>query len=565
MKKSTQFMSCLALLLILASGIARAQNSQSAWAVGVEVPEQGRANILNLPEDQWMQYQNAGKIHAQIYPVSMTGILIPYRPMKNFIESRDPNSLKDFLNKIIRNVSGFKTFDALLSRLGLHQYPKIEDEGVYQVPYPGNERPQYRMGFGLIERDGVKGFTVSCAGCHTGELFGKKVLGLTNRFPRANDYFVKAKAAAQYYNEPFFRYWTRANAAESAMMNDTVIHLNRVAVKQPIVLGLDTSLAQVSLSLNLRAEDEYATPSSQFEKNPRHGDILETMPADSKPAVWWNTKYKNRWLSDGSVISGNPIFTNLIWNEIGRGTDLRELEMWLVENKKTVDELASTVFGSKAPVITDFFPAEKIDLGRAKIGEEVYNDTCARCHGVYEKAWNQAGSESLPLADQLKTTKVIPKKFTPVKDVGTDPNRRLGMKSLEKLNALSISQKNNVVIKAQPGYVPPPLVGIWARWPYMHNNSIPNLCALLTPAKARPSAYYAGEARKQDTDFDFECNGYPLGAKTPANWKEPAFLYDTRRPGMSNSGHDEGILIEDGKEVLSTEDKKNLIMYLQTL
>ena len=71
---------------------------------------------------------------------------------------------------------------------------------------------------------------------------------------------------------------------------------------------------------------------------------LNYHPVDSKPSVWWNLKYKNRWLSDGSVVSGNPIFTNILWNEIGRGSDLKELEKWLDDNSKVVEDMTSFVF-----------------------------------------------------------------------------------------------------------------------------------------------------------------------------------------------------------------------------
>lgn len=539
--------------------------AQADWTTSARVPEDGRANVLNLSQESFEAYRDAGKIHAQIYPVTVTGVLPPVQPVRNFIEDRSWNPLKELLNKVIRNVTGFTSFDGFLARLGLHTYPKETDQGVYAVPYPDNRRPQTRMGYGEIERAGATGFTFSCAACHASELFGKRVLGLTNRFPRANEFFVKAKKITGYYNSWFFQHWTNATAAEAALMDEAVRNLDRVEVKDPIALGLDTSLAQVSLSLNRRGADAYATPSSLAQKNPRKDPILDDYPADSKPAVWWNVKYKNRWLSDGSVISGNPIFTNIIWNEIGRGADLRILENWLAQNQQIVDELTAAVFSSEAPRITDFFPAEKIDVGRAKLGEQLFKQSCARCHGQYEKAWSLPGSENWPKEMQLRTTKVIPRRNTPVEDVGTDPYRRLGMKSLEQLNRLSISQKNGIVIQAQDGYVPPPLVGIWARWPYMHNNSVPSLCAVLTNSKQRPSAYYAGEAKDPNTDFDFECNGYPLGQKTPASWKASDFYYDTRKRGMSNAGHDEGIFLENGKEIFTVEDKINLIQYLQTL
>lgn len=555
----------LIILFSILAGSLLAKAEGADWSPSTEVPEQGRANIFNLNSVQFVQYRDAGKIHAQIYPVAVTGALPPLQPVLTLIESDSGNPLKELLSKVLSSVTGFKNFDGFLSILGLHKYPKTTDVGVYAVPYPEGKRPDYRMGFGVLERNGARGFVFSCAACHSSELFGKVVLGMTNRFPRANELFVKSKKAAGLYNAWFFQHWTGATDAESNLMDKFIYNMGRVDVKEPLVTGLDTSLAQVALSLNRRQQDAYATPSEVVQENPRPDAFLEDYPADSKPSVWWNVKYKNRWLTDGSVISGNPIFTNIIWNEVGRGSDLRVLENWLQSNQKIIDELTTAVFASEAPRITDFFPAESIDLGRAKAGEQIFNQNCARCHGVYEKAWSLAGADAWPKEMQLRTSKVIPKKYTPVVDVGTDPYRRLGMKSLEQLNNLEISQKNNIVIKAQPGYVPPPLVGIWARWPYMHNNSIPSLCAVLTPAKQRPQFYFAGEARDKEKDFDFSCNGYPLAEKTPEAWKQGEFLYMTTRRGMSNAGHDEGIFLANGKEILSAQDKKNLIQYLQTL
>jgi hypothetical protein len=223
------------------------------------------------------------------------------------------------------------------------------------------------------------------------------------------------------------------------------------------------------------------------------------------------------------------------------------------------------VFSIEAPRYTDFFPASRIDLEKAKTGEKIFNSTCSRCHGVYDKAWNSADASLLSPEDQLKTTAVHYAKKTFVVDVGTDPSRYLGMKSLEKLNDLAISKRNQTVIEAQKGYVPPPLVGIWARWPYFHNNSAPSLCAVLTAAPQRPAMYYAGAAESPERDFDSHCSGYPLGEATPAEWKTKTFLYDTSREGMKNTGHDQGIFIKDGKEILTAGDKLALIQFLQTL
>lgn len=134
------------------------------------------------------------------------------------------------------------------------------------------------------------------------------------------------------------------------------------------------------------------------------------------------------------------------------------------------------------------------------------------------------------------------------------------------LNRLAISKSIGTVVEPQKGYVPPPLDGVWARWPYFHNNSIPNLCALLTPASKRPVTYVAGKAINKETDFDQECVGYPLGDKAPAAWKkDPEFLYDTRKEGLSNKGHDDRIFIKDGQEIYSQAQKLELIEFLKTL
>jgi mono/diheme cytochrome c family protein len=283
--------------------------------------------------------------------------------------------------------------------------------------------------------------------------------------------------------------------------------------------------------------------------------------------VWWTAKYKTRWLSDGSVVSGNPIFTNIIWNEIGRGADLESVESWLAENPHVVDELTAMVFASRSPRYTDFFPAESIDVAQAKEGEKLFVENCARCHGVYEKAWSRSDAALLTPEESLRTDRILYHARTPVVDVGTDAHRAQGMAGLaEGLNRLSISQRNGVVVEVESGYVPPPLEGIWARWPYFHNNSVPSLCAVLTRSAERPRTFYAGEAENKDTDFDVDCVGYPLEAKAPASWKRnTARRMDTRRRGLGNQGHDEGIFLDGGKERYTPAQKRALIAFLKTL
>lgn len=534
------------------------------WREGFPVPVGGNPNPFHLEPESFARAREAGRLHAQLYPVEVTGLLPPLRPVREFFDKATYDPLKTLLKSLVIGFTGLETFDDILRWIGLHPYPLESDTGVYSVPYPGGKRPEHPMGFTVIERRGAQGFTLSCAECHSANLFGKTVLGLTNRFPRANATFIHGKTMALLAEPHLFQLYNGATDEETELLKDLRDRVRAIGVKRPLLLGLDTSLAQVALSLARRGSDPYAERSPYRELFPRKS-LLAEMPADSKPAVWWNVKYKNRWLSDGSVLSGNPIFTNLLWNEIGRGADLHELEAWLDRSSDIIRELTTAVFSSEAPRFTDFFPAETFPIDSARRGELVFNQRCARCHGIYEKAWSQPDAENLRPEELLKTTLVRYHEKTPVVNVGTDPLRRLGMHSLEILNDLAISKKHGILVQAQPGYVPPPLVGIWARWPYFHNNSIPSLCALLTRPEERPQIYYAGPAEDRDRDFDRDCNGYPTGEAVPASWKRRVFRFDTSVEGLSNQGHAEGIFLKDGKELLSPSEKQDLIHFLQTL
>ncbi|OYZ24552.1 MAG: hypothetical protein B7Y39_01180 [Bdellovibrio sp. 28-41-41] len=572
MKKDFQFSrqgrlasACFMLALtITAHAQTESKTQDPQWAAQYRL-EEPRPNPYQLDEAEFQKSKNQGQWHTQYYPIEVTGVLPPLRPIKKILDNDFRNPLIRLLQDLFQKLNIFKSFDDLMKWLGLNPYPDKNETGIYKVYVPEDKVINHRFGMGMMERGGATGFTLSCMVCHSSSLFGKTVFGLTNRFPRANEFFLRATQAIKVAPAPFFQVYTASTPSEMKLYKDIQTNLRSVGAVTPLALGLDTSLAQVALSLQKRNPDAWATKNSYYEKHPR-ADYLDSTPADSKPAVWWNLKYKNRWLSDGSVISGNPILTNILWNEIGRGTDLQKLSDWIDTNENVIRDLTSAVFSAQAPRITDFFSENQIDIRSAQRGEELFKENCSSCHGAYHKNWSLTEFASAPISEQIKTYRVDYKKQTQVKDVGTDPYRYLGMKSLEKLNQLQISQNNGIVIQAQKGYVPPPLVGIWARWPYFHNNSIPNLCELLTPASLRTKEFYQGPAVDKTKDFDFDCNGYPAPNAAPVAWKkDPELKFDTRKKGMGNMGHDESIFLVDGQEILSTTDKKDLIHFLQTL
>lgn len=551
MKMSLRQCSSVALFALVFLSSQKALTREPNWSKDHPVPADGRRNPYALPESQFQSSVRAGKLHALHYPVADSGIKVPYEPVRRLLAAQSDHPIKYLLMKLFGAVSNFTSFDQVENWLGLHSYPKENGFGSHEIPWPETGRPEHRMGFTVIGTPLGAAFTVSCAECHVGHLFGRKIIGMSNRFPRANEFFVRGLAGIEYISENLFRWQLDASPAEMEMFRNLKYSTRFIEAKSPAQLGLDTSLAQVSLSLAKRLQNPH-----------REAYTLRDHVTDSKPAVWWTAKYKNRFLSDGSVVSGNPIFTNIIWNEVGRGTDLNLLTTWLSNNPDIIRDLTNAVFANEPPQVTDFFPAGRIDESEARRGEQIFNKTCARCHGEYEKAWSLPSLQDRPWSERLRTIAVHYPRQTPVVDVGTDPNRYLGMNYLTPLNDLDLSQKNGILIAPQKGYVPQPLVGIWARWPYLHNNAIPSLCVLLTPAERRPRFYWAREANNPDVDFDWDCNGYPM--TEPAN-KDPQYLYDTRRSGMTNVGHSEGILVKDGVEQLTEADRRALIRFLQTL
>ncbi|MCB9683108.1 MAG: hypothetical protein H6733_16710 [Alphaproteobacteria bacterium] len=535
------------------------------WSTAASIPDgTDRRNIFDLDPDQLDEVAARGRQHALLYPIDVSGMLLPYAPIKRFFDEPSDDPQTAVLQGLAAQTVGLDALDDLFVRVGLPRYNGDDAEGIYDIPAPDVPHDGY-MGATVLDTQWGEALTFSCAACHAGRLLGRSVMGLTNRRPGANAFFDLGKTVLPMVSDEAFAQFMGATPDEVAMVHRSRENLARIGVLAPQTLGLDTSLAQVAMSLARRGTDPYAERDVDAEAIPRPTP-LRTEVADSKPMPWWTLRYKTRWLADGSIVQGNPIFTNFLWNEIGRGTDLHELEDWLVDNRWIADELTVAVFATDAPRWTDFFEPATIDLDAARRGQALFGDHCAACHGTYDKAWDAADAASLDDVARLATTTVHYAAATPVVDVDTDPGRYQGIPHFgDQLNALAISAWMETVVEGQVGYVPPPLDGIWARYPYLHNGSVPTLCDLLTPSEERPTLFWQGPSEDAATDFDADCVGYPIGDAVPEAWKVPEAAYDTQREGMSNVGHDAMLRDAGGSPVLSAQDRADLVTFLKTL
>jgi mono/diheme cytochrome c family protein len=173
-----------------------------------------------------------------------------------------------------------------------------------------------------------------------------------------------------------------------------------------------------------------------------------------------------------------------------------------------------------------------IDAALAARGKPIFEATCSGCHGTY----GDGG--------------VYPNEVVPTADVGTDPlladgASQFGSDDVQWFASSFWGETSR--LDPQPGYIAPPLDGIWATAPFFHNGSVPTIEAVLDSSK-RPAHW----TRSFDsTDYDQAAVGWKFTATTGAG-------YDTTLPGYGNGGHTFG----DG---LSADDRAAVIEYLKTL
>jgi hypothetical protein len=184
----------------------------------------------------------------------------------------------------------------------------------------------------------------------------------------------------------------------------------------------------------------------------------------------------------------------------------------------------------------------------ADSGEVVYAARCAGCHGTMSHD------------DDRPRLLELPNRLIPVRAIGTDPRRAAEADSsiAAKLRA---SYSKLATIDSTGAYVAPPLSGIWATAPYLHNGSVPTLWHLMHPDQRPRRFYVGGHALDLDrvgiagTVDDDGTMHYPPDYRP---WSTPT-MYDTAEPGRGNRGHETMFV------GMSESQKHALLEYLKRL
>jgi mono/diheme cytochrome c family protein len=372
--------------------------------------------------------------------------------------------------------------------------------GLHPAPFPNDGLP-----LGLrrgIGPGGVKsGLQIDCMVCHGGSIGGQSYVGLGNSQLDLKALLFEL-TIADGRRPPFSTFVLNSSRGTN--------NAGQIAAVLLSIRNEDLSVRSFPLPLAVNLPE------------------MDTPP-------WWHIKRKRTIYYDGR-------------------TDARSVRtsMQFLLGEKTVDELKAleptfrdilAYFKSLEPPKYPF----PIDTARAGRGSQVFKSACVRCHGTY-------GPDGQ-----------YPNKIIPLDVIGTDPARSVGLSDrlVAHYNKTWLGAASPVDTK-RVGYQAPPLDGIWATAPYLHNGAVPTLHALLA-SSSRPARF----TRPPSTDFAHyntahvgwkftEVSADELASTARRSPFQAKFIVDTARFGMSNGGHTFG-------DDLSEEERIDLIEYLKTL
>jgi mono/diheme cytochrome c family protein len=402
-------------------------------------------------------------------------------------------------------------YEKLWKQWGLKQRPADFDAqvrrryGLHEPSYPNDGLP---MGL-RPTRGRVASIGIDCMLCHAGSLFGRSVVGLPNTSLDLDQLFRDLDRSNGGFGIFPYRFSNVRGTTESTA---TGIFL----------------IAKRDADLNLRL------PGADL--GPVPDQLCEDAPA------WWLLKRKGTMYHNGQIDARavRPLMTFMLGPRATPQTFHREEPTFA-----DIRQYLLTIEPPKYPLPVDTILATR--------GQAVFETNCAKCHGTYGPAEEYEYE--------------YPNKIVPLAKIGTDPSlvRRLTPAIEEHFRKSWFTREfgpdgQPFPLRYNAGYQAPPLDGVWATAPYLHNGSVPTLHHLLKSSD-RPKAFTRSYRTSVD-DYDADRVGWKmteLPQPSPArSAREARQVYDTSKPGRSNAGHTFG-------DHLADDERRAVIEYLKTL
>jgi len=370
--------------------------------------------------------------------------------------------------------------------------------GLHEAPYPNDGLP---MGLRPgVAQDGTKsGIQIDCMVCHGGSIGGTSYVGLGNSTLDLKGLFDDLSRAE----------------GRSAPITPFTLNTTRGTVNAGQIAAFLMSLRNPDFSRR-----SFPLP------------LGANLPELDTP-VWWLLGRKETMYYDGRT-PADSVRTNMQF--VMGEKSLAELKAL----EPTFQDIQAYLQSLKPPRYP--FP---IDSAKAERGKLVFLKNCKSCHGTYG-----SGGE-------------YPSRIVDLKVIGTDPARAVGLSNglVSHYNSTWFGE-NHPANPEMIGYQAPPLDGVWATAPYLHNGSVPTIWALLKSAE-RPKVF----RRPASTDFENYDNirvGWTVEPLSPVPDMrkmaphEAKFIYDSSRFGLGNAGHTFGDKLSDG-------ERWDVIEYLKAL
>ena len=352
--------------------------------------------------------------------------------------------------------------------------------------------------------DGHDGWVMNCFACHGGKVAGRVIPGAPNSL-----YALQTL--------------TDDVRATKLRLGKALAHMDLGGAAMPLgtTIGTTNAVAFGIVLLTYRDADLKV-----------HRDRLppKLIHHDHDAPPWWNIKKKRYLYADGGVPKSHRALMQFLLLPKNGPEKFRQWE----NDYRDVLAWIESLEPPKYPFA--------IDDALAARGERLFVQHCSECHGTY----GAGGS--------------YPEVNVPIDEVGTDRARfdSIPASWREAYSATWFGHYGEKAVKRDlPGYVAPPLDGIWASAPYLHNGSVPTLWHLFYPDR-RPVVW----TRSED-GYDAEKVGLEITAfdEVPVEARRGAIrrrYFDTREFGKSAAGH-------PFADVLNDDEKRAVIEYLKTL
>lgn len=258
---------------------------------------------------------------------------------------------------------------------------------------------------------------------------------------------------------------------------------------------------------------------------------VQTRYGGQQAAPWWQARLKDRVYSDGQgSAEGHRTMAAML---LAFGNTPAQIEA------RASDLVAvwNAIQATEPPA----WPFDAPEADAVERGEALYAAECAECHGTV------CGDD-----------RVFPDRIVGTDELGTDPLRAEAFGDTEAawINASWFGEDHPV--EATGGYLAPPLTGVWASAPYLHNGTVPDLASLLDPDQ-RPTAWTRTGWSADDYDPDrVGWRTESATAGTDPDTPESRRIVDTTREGMSSGGHLYGT-------DLSESERADLLAFLVVL